>query len=138
MESKAHKANNNKRGGLPNYFKKVGLLLILITIIFAVIYQFILFKKSSVLSKHIFLDTLIIGLFLFSFANEKLEDERIMLIRLKAIAQAFVFALTITIISPVFFAVFGNELRDLSSIEVILNMLTMYNISFYIQKRADK
>jgi len=138
MESKIYNYNTRKPGGFPNYFKKVGLLLIFVSIISCIVYKFILLKKASSLSSHIFLDLLIIGIFLFSIAKEKLEDERITLIRLKAMAGAFVLAVVYVITHPVFFGIIGDGITDISSTELILNMLFMYNVFFYLQKRADK
>ena len=103
---------------LPNYFKKVGLSLIIISIMSAVIIK--LFHLDDLFNKKIlgtiFLDLLIIFCCLIIFSRDKIEDEMTILIRLKQFAGTFagIVAMSFTyiasgslIFSPILKAVVG-------------------------------
>ena len=128
--------------GLPNYFKKIGIGIVLFAII--VFIPFIKwFKKFSpedfenyqVIFKIIFKDVIYIGFLLFALAKEKVEDELIVKIRLQSLASAFIFGIVWVITKPIFHYMLQNEIEDLHSQDVIMPMLIVYIILFHFSKK---
>ena len=81
---------------LPNYYKKVGLGVFVFTLFIALPSAWFL-KQSApqLLSAYktllptLFMDLLIVGLGLYAFSKDKVEDELITLLRLESMAYAF-------------------------------------------------
>ena len=85
---------------LPNYFKKVGICIFLLTIVLNPMYKFLFYMmvlKSSVSVEvnHGLYDAMIeigpyLGLLIYIFSREKVDDERIFKIRLESIKISFI------------------------------------------------
>ena len=147
MESKLYKKTNKGFKVFPFVFKKIGVILVLATVLLAVLFFIALLKnKLSGEGAHwaglILVDILIIGMLFFSLAAEKIEDERIELIRLRVLSSSIVFAAVFTIVMP--FAgllvdkIFGGEkVYNLGPEQLIITTLLTYNAMFIYFKRAD-
>jgi len=90
---------------LPNYFKKIGLGFILASVVFVVsikVSGIHLSAEIKAMMKTIFWDILILGMLFIGFSKEKDEDELTMLIRMKALASAFVYVVIFKIVDDIF------------------------------------
>ena len=81
---------------LPVYFKKFGLVLVLLTIAIPVAFKLssaevLLSNKDllKIITKSLFM----IGLTIIGFSKDKIEDEMTMIIRMKAIIMSFIYGL---------------------------------------------
>ncbi|RKR80321.1 hypothetical protein BDD43_0418 [Mucilaginibacter gracilis] len=136
MEIKVYK----KRGMrlLPNSFKTVGVIVVLTSFTVAVLIKCLWPQFGIDIMPLLLIDLIIIGLFLISISKDKIEDERIMFIRLNAMAFAFGFATIYTLVAPFVPPMFGDLIKDITGQVVIMNMLMMYLIWFWLLKRTGK
>lgn len=126
---------------LPNYFKKIGLAIILLIIFFVVIVG-IFFRNTDFIQNHksemkIFsFDVLLIGTFLICLAKDKVEDERLILLRTQSMAIAFMFGVGFTIIMPFVELLFGDPITEGDSHQIILTMMWVYLFWFIARKKS--
>jgi hypothetical protein len=73
-----------------------------------------------------------------ALAKEKVEDEMIAQMRLKAMSQTFIWAVLYVIIRPFMDLVFRDPVQDLMGQELVLAMLLGYLLNFHIQKFSNK
>jgi len=126
-------------GLLPNYFKKIGWLIIILTIVSLLILkalkiEFEIIQKEII--RMIFFNILIIGLLLIAWARDNTEDERSLLIRLRTMAIVFIQAVFYVIIRPFVDMIFSDPIESISSQELIFYMLFMYLIFLFLQKKG--
>jgi hypothetical protein len=127
--------------GLPNYFKKIGIAVAVIpfvTIIVLKIADLELSETIKFISKRI----LLVGLLIIALSREKIEDEMIHSLRVKAFTGAFIGGVVYTLIFPVIVyiakLVFGKEgklLTDVGDFQILWFMLFMYLVFFHMIKR---
>ena len=115
---------------LPNYFKKIGVVLIVLTIMFRLMPVYHTIHESF---KIIFEDFLILGLFIIAIAKDKVEDEMSELIRLKAMAYGFSFAILYVIFRD-FGLILGIEIKEINAQELLFTVLVTYHIICFTQK----
>jgi hypothetical protein len=119
---------------LPNYFKKVGLSLIIITIISIVITK--VFHLDDMFNKKIlgtiFLDLLIIFCCLIIFSRDKIEDEMTILIRLKHFAGTFAGMVTMVILRNIMDIATVENPKNYSATEIILFMCYLHVTFHYV------
>ena len=120
---------------LPNYFKKIGLGFILASVVFVVSVKisgihFTAEKKEMM--KIIFWDILIIGMLFIAFSKEKDEDELTMLIRMKALASAFVYIVIFKIVSDVFGIIDQELIENMNG--YFFQMMIWYFFVYYSAK----
>jgi hypothetical membrane protein len=126
---------------LTNYFKKIGLAIILLSILFVVIVG-IFFRETDFIQNHklamkIFsFDFLILGTFVICLSRDKEEDERIALLRTQSMALAFVFGVGFTIIGPLVDLVFGDPISKGDPHQIILTMIWVYLFWFIARKKS--
>lgn len=126
---------------LPNYFKIIGLGIILVTIILLVIRK-IFFNELDFFQNHkselkIFsFDFLLIGTFLICLAKDKIEDERIELLRTQSMAIAFVFGVGFTLLMPFVELLFGDPITEGDPHQIILTMMWVYLFWFIGRKKS--
>ena len=77
----------------------------------------------------------IIGLSLIAWAKDKIEDELTFLIRLKAMAYTFIWAVFYAAFMPFANAIVGNGVIEMSSYQLVFTMLIAYLLMYYVQKR---
>lgn len=129
---------------LPNYFKKVGLSLIIISIISAVIIK--VFHLDNLFNKKIlgtiFLDLLIIFCCLIIFSRDKIEDEMTILIRLKQFAGTFAGMVAMVICRNIMDIATDENPKNYSATELILFMcfmhLTFHYINLWNNRKSNK
>lgn len=97
-----NKVNKKSFGLLPNYFKKIGLVLISLILIALFLNKRYTFFEKSELQKKIFMSFFLIGLYFIAWAKDKFEDEMMVQNRLKALTfsvswMLFYFLITIII-----------------------------------------
>ncbi len=130
--------STSKQHGIPNYFKKIGLAVMVLAFLLGVLAKtgtiemaqhpkdlFKLFTKNSFL----------LGLLLIALAKDKVEDEMISAIKLRTMAFAFVFGVLIVIIRPIVDLISKDPITGVTGQEVVLQMLCVYLIVYYLQKR---
>jgi hypothetical protein len=119
---------------LPNYFKKVGLSLIIITIISIVITK--VFHVDDLVNKKIlgtiFLNLLIFFCCMIIFSRDKIEDEMTILIRLKQFAGTFAGIVTMVIFRNIMDIATGENPKNYSATELILFMCFIHLTFHYV------
>lgn len=124
---------------LPNYFKKLGVVIIVLSLIPPIIIKSLnieIIQSQRDLLKIITLDLLILGLFLIGMSRDKVEDEMTIDIRLKAMAWTFSWAVIYVILQPFVYLLFKDPVQDLTGQQVVVSMLFVYMIMFYLQKKG--
>ena len=124
----------------PNYFKKIGILLILVSVAVAVAIKFLfpeLEPAQKELYKIIFYNMLILGLFFAAWSRDKFEDEMTLQVRMKAISFTFMTAVFYVIVRPFADMVMNDAAVELGSRELMIFMLMMYILFYKLQKRAS-
>ncbi len=119
-------------------FKKVSGYLILLTLIVLLLIKYYFPQLQTQLSHKCFTILFIIELFIYSFSRDKIEDERVVFIKYKALAGSLLFSIIYTFIIPFFQYLFASEPMELKGQELIICMLIMFNIFFFLLKRGER
>jgi uncharacterized membrane protein len=125
---------------LPNYFKKIGLSLIIITIISVVIIKVFHFDDSvnKKILGTIVIDLLTIFCCMIIFSRDKIEDEMTILIRLKEFAGTFIFSVSFFILMNIM-AIFTDENPKIfSAAQLILTMCFSHLFFHYLNIWKNK
>jgi hypothetical protein len=133
--SKTNNFFNKPLNLMPNYFKKIGLGLILSTLFFMIstkVVGFHFIPEKKVIIKVFLRDIAILGMFFIAFSKEKDEDELTMQIRLKALASAFVFFIFSQISWDIINLISGEPLEAIKG-DVFQSMI-WYFFSYYTIK----
>lgn len=128
----------SKQRGIPNYFKKVGLAVMILAFLLGVLAKtgtIEMAQHTKDLFKLFTLDGFLVGLLLIALAKGKVEDEMISAIKLRTMAFAFVFGVLIVIIRPIIDLISNDPITDVTGQEVVLQMLGVYLFVYYLQKR---
>jgi hypothetical protein len=136
MESKRYK---NKIVLLPTYFKIIGIVVMILAFVPAVIVMLMnieIIQSQKELFKVMTLNVLILGLFFIVMAKDKVEDEMTFVIRLKAMAWTFSWAVLYVIVKSLVDLFLKDLPQDLSGQQVVLTMLFVYLIMYYVKKRG--
>ncbi len=132
------KKPRRRSGLLPNYFKLIGLGVIILAIVPALVVNTMGLALSQI-QKETFLQLtmngFIFGLFFVAWAKDKFEDEMSLLLRLRAMGFAFLCAIFFVILDPVFNLVLRDRIREIKSQELVTTMLFVYIIYFWLQKK---
>jgi hypothetical protein len=133
------KAGNYSTLFLPNYFKKIGVVLIVLT--FApILFIKLMGVDISLYDKNLFriitFDLFILGLLFVVWAKDKIEDERVIFIKFKSMAWAFFLAVLFALVKPLMDFVFEYRVADLPSQILVISMLVVYILFYFIQKRS--
>ncbi|MGE5107779.1 MAG: hypothetical protein ACM3H8_09555 [Sphingobacteriales bacterium] len=143
MENKIYtlekRINKNEAGLLPNFFKKVGIAVMLLAFVPAVIVKVIniqLTPANKELFRLLTMNAFILGLLFVAWAKDKVEDEMIVAIRLKAMGWSFIWAVLFVIIKPFVDMLFNDPIADLKSQELVLSMLFVYLLMYFVQKNG--
>lgn len=124
---------------LPNYFKKIGLGLVALTVLTFIVLVMVrleLSQGTKDLVKHVLLSMLILALTLIAVARDKREDERTLTIRLQAMAFAFVYAVGYPLVSPWISMLLGGGWEMVGGDSLVFNMLLIYHVVFSISNYA--
>jgi len=120
---------------LPNYFKKIGLGFILASVVFVVslkIFGIHITAEKKEMLKTISRDVVLLGMMFIAFSKEKDEDELTMLIRMKALASAFVYIVIFKIVSDVFGIIDQELIENMNG--YFFQMMMWYFFVYYSAK----
>lgn len=115
-------------------FKIFGIVVSMGTIIAGVIFRFIS-MPSSIYTKTVLIDLFIVGLALYAFSKDKIEDERLLAIRHKSLSGAFIFSIIYCLLISLFNLYVGDF--QLSAQELVMVTLIIYILCFTFLKRSD-
>jgi hypothetical protein len=121
---------------LPNYFRKIGFVIILLWIIFRLMPLYHTLNENF---KILFGDALIVGLFFVVIAKEKIEDELAETIRLKAMVYAFSFAVFFFIFQHINSLTWGLPIREINGPDFLVFFLAgSYSIIYFGSSQKRK
>lgn len=121
---------------LPNYFKKIGLGMVLICIVGTssiLVFKIKLSEEYGLLLKQFIRSPFMLGLAIIGISKDKVEDELTMFIRLKAILWAF-FSVTLFVVFMPFINLIEGKETVYSAEYIVSMMLTGYLLMYYYQK----
>ncbi|MCW3075212.1 MAG: hypothetical protein JWP69_2281 [Flaviaesturariibacter sp.] len=122
---------------LPNYYKKVGWSILLTTIavpFLSLILPDLWEQKQTI--KPFLVSGMLVGLLIIALARDKVEDELIMELRLKALAGAFIIGCAYVIFNPFIDLLFGDAVSNGSIGSIFFTMSLWYHLNFYLLKRS--
>jgi CDP-diglyceride synthetase len=135
--------NEKKEGksvGFPNYFKKIGVILIISLIVIIFILKGLHYNFNSALKgniKTIGITLINIGLAFIALAKDKIEDEMFIHLKLKSIYGAFSFGIVFTLIYPFLDIVSNDEIQTISSQQLVTMMLLSHITTCFLLKRSE-
>lgn len=136
-----NKTNNNKGTRIHKHFKKMGIGIILIAIITGLSIKLLhieMMPTQKAFFKVFTMNGFILGLLFVALAKEKVEDEMIAQMRLKAMSQTFIWAVLYVIILPFVDLVFRDPVQNLTGQQLVLAMLFVYLLNYHSQKFSNK
>lgn len=124
-------------GLLPNYFKKIGLLISIAAIITQISLVYI--SQNEPYSQKEIIKTICssfftVGLFFFAFSKEKFEDEMNYFIRMRSMALTLLIVIITGILSPILYLVFNEVPTIRETQRFAVTVILQYITTFYIQK----
>ena len=124
-------------GLLPNYFKKIGLVISIAAIITQISLVYI--SQNEPYSQKEIIKTMCsslftVGLFFFAFSKEKFEDEMNYFIRMRSMALTLLFVIITGILSPILYLVFNEVPTIRETQRFATTVILQYIATFYIQK----
>lgn len=124
-------------GLLPNYFKKIGLLISIAAIITQISLVYISqnepYSQKEIIKK-ICSSLFTVGLFFFAFSKEKFEDEMNYFIRMRSMALTLLIVIITGILSPILYLVFNEVPTIRETQRFAVTVILQYITTFYIQK----
>jgi len=133
------KKTKNETGLLPNYFKTIGIVIMLLAfvpIVVVIVMKFEITQTQKETFKILTMDFFILGLLFVAWAKDKLEDEMTVYVRLKSMAFTFSWAVLYVIIKSLIDLIFKISIGDLSSQQLIITMLFVYLIMYFFKKKS--
>jgi len=131
--------NKKKYTLLPVYFKKIGIVVILLSFLPLIIvkaFDIELIKSQKELFKTLTLNILILGMVFIAWSRDKIEDEMTMSIRLSSMAWTFLWAILLVVIKPLFDFLFYGTSSVFTAQPLVIMMLFYYLFVYYQKKRA--
>jgi len=138
MESKT---NNNKGKRIHKHFKKMGIGIIALALLTGLTikgWHIELMPTQKAFFKAFTMNGFILGLLFVALAKERIEDEMIAQMRLKAMSQTFITAVFYVIVKPFMDLVFRDPIEDVTGQFVVIFMLLGYLLNFHSQKFSNK
>jgi uncharacterized membrane protein YfcA len=134
------KKTEGKAVGLPNYFKKIGIVLIVLVIVVMFIlkgihYNFDATQKENI--KIIYMTLINIGLAFIALAKEKIEDEMFVFLKLKSFYGAFFFGIVFTIIYPILDVITNDDIQQIPAQQLVTMMLFSQISTYFLLKRSE-
>jgi membrane protease YdiL (CAAX protease family) len=128
-------------GLLPYYFKKIGLVLIVLVIVSALIVKAMalpMLQASKASFRTIYLNGFILGLLFIAWAEDKTENETTIALRVKSMAFACTWAVLFVIMKPITDQIFKNPMEVESAQGLVLSMQFIYLIGYYLQRKSKR
>ena len=125
---------------LPNQFKKIGLILFVLSFIILIAIKII--EIESRMGVSLLKQTLLVSLLLMAVSREKIEDELIAMIRGRAFSLAFICGVIYALVQPYFdFLVIelvkgGAIHEEMNAFQLLFVMLGVYLMFFHVLKRT--
>lgn len=138
MESKT---NNNKGARIHKHFKKMGIGIIVLALLTGLVIKILhieMMPTQKAFFKVFTMNGFILGLLFVALAKEKVEDEMIAQMKLKAMSQTFITAVFYVIVKPFVDLVFRDPIQDITGQFLVIFMLLGYLLNYYIQKFSNK
>ena len=138
MESKT---NNNKGARIHKHFKKMGIGIIVLVILTGLIIKLLhieMVPTQKAFFKVFIMNGFILGLLFVALAKEKVEDEMIAQMRLKAMSQTFITAVFYVIVKPFVDLVFRDPKQDITGQFLVIFMLLGYLLNYHSQKFSNR
>ncbi|WP_420573424.1 hypothetical protein [Kordia sp.] len=142
-EAEERRFEKFKNFGLPHSFKKIGIALVVLSIVFLLARKLFSIEISETI-RFISKRVVLIGLLVIAISKEKIEDEMIKTIRGQAFSMAFIAGVVYTLIQPAINYIASlivednnDPLTDLGDFQVLWFLLTMYLLFFYMIKRKQ-
>lgn len=141
MECERDKIYQISKFKLPNYFKRIGLLLVFLS------FTGLLFNGSSMKSETVRIFGrygMLIGMLLVSISKEKIEDEMVAKLRAQSYTIAFIVGVIYALIQPIINYLFDVALdetpifKDSGDFIILWFLLTMQICFFEMFKRTHK
>jgi hypothetical protein len=124
---------------LPNYFKKIAIGLLLLSIALIVVSKFQSLGFNIEMVKTIGRSGILISFLIFARTADKIEDELIYKIRINAFASAFIFGVFFVILQPWIDILFKGDLfsktREIGTFQLLGTMFLFYFGTFYSMKK---
>ena len=123
----------------PSYFKAIGFALILVTFLSFLFLKFTnvqLEAAQRATFKLIAMNNLVLGMLFIAWARNKVENEQSMLIRLKAIAFAFILSLFALVAKPVADIILGSNIKDMTGQDLAFMLFAFYFLGYLLQKKS--
>lgn len=133
------KQRSNEAGLFPNYFKKIGIALMVLGFVPAIVVKTVnieLVQSQKDVLRMVTLNSFILGLFFVAWSKDKIEDEMTVLIKLKSLAFAFSWGVIYVIIKPITDLLFENPIEGLSAQSLLMSMLFVYLFMYFLQKQG--
>lgn len=131
-----------KNFGLPHSYKKIGIAVIVLTLLTIIIGKIVDFNSPEL--KFAMKRIILVGLLIIVLAREKIEDERILIMRGQAFSMAFISGVVYTLIQPLINYIASSlvednkdPLTDLGDFQILWFLLTMYLVFFYMMKKKS-
>lgn len=131
--------NKKKYTLLPVYFKKIGIVVILLSFLPFIIvkaFDIELIKSQKELFKTLTLNILILGMVFIAWSRDKIEDEMTMSIRLSSMAWTFLWAVLLVVVRSSFDFLFHGTSSEFTAHPLVIMMLFYYLFVYYQKKRA--
>jgi hypothetical protein len=138
MESKISK---NKGAEIHKHFKKMGIGIIVLALLTGLTIKLLhieMLPTQKAFFKAFTMNGFILGLLFVALAKEKIEDEMIAQMRLKAMSQTFITAVLYVIVRPFMDLVFRDPIQDVTGQFMVIFMLLGYLLNFHSQKFSNK
>lgn len=129
-----------KKDLLPNYFKKVGLIVGFILLTSLLVIHFypeqISVSQNQEIIKWIIKDLILISLLLISFSKEKNETDQIYKIRFQKLKQSVIFGGAVLILDLISEILYNNDNIEVKSGYEIMVMITLfYIVTFNFERK---
>jgi hypothetical protein len=112
---------------LPYYFKKIGLAIFLICLFQSVFYAWLkpdfMTKDFSFLVKQY---GSLLGIFLFAWAQYKMETQETVLVKIKALAFSVIFCVLYFFVSPLIDLIFMDSIEEIKASSLLFNLLFFF------------
>jgi type IV secretory pathway VirB3-like protein len=132
--------NNTSHNFLPVVFKKIGLAIILLSIVFIIAVK-LAYVSINVLQHEVFrvisFNAILLGLLLIAISKDKTENETSHAYRLKAFSWTFTWTVLAFIIRPLVDLLAGDAIDVIPGQVVIMNMLLGYLLLYYSLKKIS-
>ncbi len=137
LKSKTMKKNLMELSLLPVQFKKVGIGLLLISVIINITGKSQVLAVEGELLKSIATIGLLISFLLLAISKDKIEDELTIKIRMTALATAFLFGVLEVIFQPIVHLIIeGEYFSEMNGTSMLIRMFLVYfAISFILKRR---